>query len=591
MDQQSKRFGWLATFVVFIMSTAALAQSQGADAKPAPERSNSSSEVQSSTVLKATTRLVVVDVVATDGKGVPITGLTAKDFALTENGNAQEVRVFSFSGPGNNPPEDQSSPAQPEPKSPGNVVSNIPGYKPNGALNILLLDSLNTTSNNQASVRRQMVKVLDKLPNDRPVAIYMLGQKLQLLQDFTNDPALLRNVIANLKSTNSPLLETPTGGPPPQYVGPIAAQTLDEMAPGALDKIAGFINSSNDAQTELRVHATLEALQALARTLSGYSGRKNLIWISEEFPLIVDPDTRNFGNDVSRTAEALASAQVAVYTIDPRGVAASSTFKPETPSTDRFGRTRRGREVNQSIGAENAEQADAHSTMNHVAEITGGRAFYNVNEFDKAVRQSVDDGSTYYTLGYYPSNKQWNGQFRKIKVKVDRPEIHLRYRLGYFALDPASYSNRDASQRAQDFGSALNLDNPASTALLFRAAILPPSEKTHNQVALNYFLDAHQIFFEKQEDGLQHASIDYAVQVYNAKGDTVKGEATTVTAALKPDIFDRVMKTGFPFQQTLDLSPGNYTLRLGVRDNRTGLIGSVTGKLEIPTQDAAQKPK
>ncbi len=585
MYPQSKRFGWLATSaIVLIMSAVTLAQSQGADAKPA----SNSGEPQSSTVLKATTRLVVVDVVATDGKGVPISGLTAKDFVLTENGSAQDVRVFSFSSPGN-PPESTSAPAQPEPKIPGNVVSNIPEHKPNGALNILLLDSLNTTSNNQSVVRRQMVKVLDKLPADHPVAIYMLGRKLQLLQDFTTDPAILRNVIANLKSTNSPLLENPTGGAPQQYVSPIAAQALDEMSPGALDKIAGFINGSNDSQTELRIHATLGALQALARTLSGYSGRKNLIWISEEFPVIIDPETRNFGNDVSRTAEALASAQVAVYTIDPRGAAASSTFKPEAPSTDRYGRNRRGREINQSIGADNADQVDAHSTMNHVADITDGRAFYNVNDFDKAVRQSVDDGSTYYTLGYYPSNKQWNGQFRKIKVKVDRPDIHLRYRLGYFALDPASYSNKDSAQRAQDFGSALNLDNPASTALLFRAAIFPPSEKTHNHVALNYYLDAHQILFEKQDDGLQHASLDYAVQIYNAKGDPVKAEATSVTAALKPDIFDRVMQTGFPYQLTFDLPPGNYTLRLGVRDNRTGLIGSVAGKLTVPAQETTQK--
>ncbi len=585
MDPQFKRFGWLAnSVVVVIMSAAALAQSQAADAKPA----SNSGEAQSTTVLKATTRLVVVDVVATDGKGVPITGLTAKDFVLTENGKVQEVRVFSFSGPGKEP-ENLAAPAQPEPKIPGNVVSNIPEYKPNSALNILLLDSLNTTSNNQSVVRRQMVKVLDKLPGDRPVAIYMLSQKLQLLQDFTTDPAILRNVVANLKSTNSPLLENPTGGAPQQYLSPIASQTLTEMSPAALDKIIGFVNSSIDNQNEQRVHITLEALNALARTLSGYSGRKNLIWISEEFPIIIDLETRNFGNYVSRTAEALASAQVAVYTIDPRGSAASSTFKPEAPSTDRYGRSRRGRELSRDISAEDGDQIDSHSTMNHVADITGGRAFYNANDFDKAVRQSVDDGSTYYTLGYYPSNKQWNGQFRKIKVKVERPDLHLRYRLGYFALDPTSYSIKDAAQRAQDFGQTLNLNNPVSTALLFRAAIFPPSEKTHNQVALNYYLDAHQIFFEKQADGLQHASLDYAVQVYNLKGDPIKAEASSVTAALQPDIFDKVMQTGFPYQLRFDLPAGNYTLRLGVRDNRTGLMGSVTGKLAISAQEATQK--
>ena len=93
MDPQSKRFGWLVTSaIVLIMSATTLAQSQGADAKPA----SNSGEPQSSTVLKATTRLVVVDVVATDGKGVPITGLTAKDFVLTENGSTSSVEQMFF---------------------------------------------------------------------------------------------------------------------------------------------------------------------------------------------------------------------------------------------------------------------------------------------------------------------------------------------------------------------------------------------------------------------------------------------------------------------------------------------------------------
>ncbi|HEV2962279.1 MAG TPA: VWA domain-containing protein [Candidatus Angelobacter sp.] len=591
MDQKSKWFGYLAKLAtVLVMCAAALAQSQANGAKPATQgqagkQDNASSgDFQSPAVLKATTRLVIVDVVATDGKGVPIPGLTAKDFIVTENGSPQEVRVFSFESPETGPDAAMALTGQPV-KFPDNVVSNIPDRKPRGALNVLLLDSLNTTSNNQASARRQMVKVLDKLPADRPIAIYMLGQKLQLLQDFTTDPVLLRNTVAELKSTNSAFLENPTGGPPPQYMGSIAAQTPFS----GVERLLRFVGEANDAQTEQRTHATLEALNTLARTLAGYPGRKNLIWISEEFPIIIDPASTNFGDDVSRTSEALASSQVAVYTIDARGVAGNTFFKAETYQ-DQVGRQQFGRGLQQNMSTESAERVDAHSTMNNVAEITGGRAFYNVNEFDKAVRQSLDDGSTYYTLGYYPANKQWDGKFRKIKVKLDRPDARLRYRLGYFALDPTTYSNKDAAQRAQEFGQALNLDNPVSTALLFRAAIFPPSEKTHNKVALNYLVDAHQIIFEKQDDGLQHANLDYAVEIYSSKGDPIKTEVTSIAAALKPDAFAHVMQTGFPYQKTLDLQPGDYTLRLGVRDNRTGLIGTVTGKLNVPVQEANQKP-
>jgi hypothetical protein len=109
-------------------------------------------------------------------------------------------------------------------------------------------------------------------------------------------------------------------------------------------------------------------------------------------------------------------------------------------------------------------------------------------------------------------------------------------------------------------------------------------------VALNYRLDAHQINFDKQDDGLQHANLDFAAEIYSAKGDPIKTEVTSIAAALKPDAFTHVMQTGFPYQQTLDLQPGSYILRLGVRDNRTGLIGTVTGKINVPAQDASQKP-
>jgi hypothetical protein len=201
----------------------------------------------------------------------------------------------------------------------------------------------------------------------------------------------------------------------------------------------------------------------------------------------------------------------------------------------------------------------------------------------------MDDGSTYYILGYYPLNKKWNCKFRTITVKASRPDITLRYRTGYLATDATTYQKQAASQRAQDFGQALSLDFPASTALLFEAGILPPSSaKKHGKVAVNFLVDAHQIGFERQEDGLQHATLDYAVEVYAENGKQVKTDVTSIEIALPPEPFKKVLHDGFPYQKTFDLPPGSYILRLGIRDNRTGLIGSGTGTLNVGTQETAQ---
>src|SRR5215475_2507843 len=140
------------------------------------------------TMLKATTRLVVVDVVAT-AHDKAVTDLERGDFTLLEDGKEQEIKVFSFQ---------QAIPASSARltpavlKLPENVFTNIPRYNTNQALNVVLLDALNTTLPHQAYVRDQMIRYLEKMPEGQPLAIYLLSTKLTLLQDFTSDPAVLK---------------------------------------------------------------------------------------------------------------------------------------------------------------------------------------------------------------------------------------------------------------------------------------------------------------------------------------------------------------------------------------------------------------
>src|SRR6185436_17443391 len=114
-----------------------------------------------------------------------------------------------------------------------------------------------------------------------------------------------------------------------------------------------------------------------------------------------------------------------------------------------------------SRGSENS--FSSHATMNSVADQTGGRAFYNTNNIDKAIRESMEDGSSYYTLGYYPDNKSWDGRFRRITVKVARAGVKLHYRQGFFAVEREDYAKHDPTIRAIDMGSALDINNPVST--------------------------------------------------------------------------------------------------------------------------------
>jgi len=104
---------------------------------------------------------------------------------------------------------------------------------------------------------------------------------------------------------------------------------------------------------------------------------------------------------------------------------------------------------------------------------------------------------------------------------------------------------------------------------------------------VNFGIDAHALSFELQDDGLQHTSVDCAVQIFNNKGTAVRAPlAQNFSAALNPDQYQMVLQKFFPCNQVFELSPGDYLLRLGVRDNTTGLIGTVSAPVTIAASTA-----
>ena len=128
---------------------------------------------------------------------------------------------------------------------------------------------------------------------------------------------------------------------------------------------------------------------------------------------------------------------------------------------------------------------------------------------------------------------------------------------------------------------ALNLNSPVSTGLPFRAKVLPPSEKTENKIIVNFAIDSHMLSFEKNAAGLQTASVDCVVQAYAKEDTPLKVEATTIHAELTDENYAKISSSYFPCQQTLSLPPGSYLLRLGVVDNRTGVLGTANARVKV----------
>jgi VWFA-related protein len=578
-----------------------------ASADPTPPSASTPAGTQSSNVegtaavLKVKTRLVVVDVIALDHKGVAVADLKADDFILQEENKPQNIRIFNFQ---------QGPQGQPAVMSPVNLaanrITNTPRFKTNSTLNVLLLDGINVNNANQKYAHEQMLKFLEKLPPGQLLAVYAMGTKLRMLQDFTVDPTLLKDTIKKAKfnamgarSESSNASDLPPG-------------LLDAMPGAMLQQVLRFGQDQAINQMDERVRLTIEQLGTLARNLAGYPGRKNLIWISEAFPAYLfpaDPDptgrngssasasqlpiAKNYQGQINHAADLLANAQVAVYPVDAGAVGNRDVYSSlsNTDSNGNYlGNSARGVTRQQGLGSAQASEIsnasetaiNSHSTMNSVAEQTGGKAFYNTNDLNRAIRDSMEDGSTYYTLGYYPENKDWDGRFRRISVKVNRPGIKLHYRQGFFAVEPKDYAKQDPKILAVDLGSALDISNPVATGLPFQAVVIPPSAQNGNKIQINFGVDPHAIGFELKADGLQHASVDCGVRAYSKTGESLKLQGNTFNAALEPEQYQKVMKAFFPCNQSLDLPPGEYLLRLAVRDTNNGLIGTANGSATVP---------
>jgi VWFA-related protein len=463
------------------------------------------------------------------------------------------------------------------------------------------MDALNTSRVNQIFMREAMVKFLEKLPENEPIAVYLLSDKLRLVQDFTTDPALLKQVVRTFKGKSSPLLNVAADG---TAIAPILPGIAQSLPPQMAGQIREFQDQLTATMSDQRVEMTLAALNSLSRTLAGYPGRKNLIWISETFPFDImlsdisaksTMNDRHYSSGIAKTGNLLSDSQVAIYPLDARGLAGNGVFSPSA-NADQYGNPMGAATLRGGMGAQMDRESDdrmaARSTMNDLAERTGGRAFYNRNDLDGALRDSIEDGSTYYTLGYYPEDKDWNGAFRKIQIKTKRAGAKLRYRIGYFATDNAVFAKLNPKKQDEEFDDALSLNFPISTALPFQAMVLPASAKTQNKVILNYGVDPHALSFEQTNDGLERVDVECAVRVFAKKNPDkpVTTEAQKMGGALKQDAYARIMKSFFPCRDELTLPAGDYILRLGVRDNETGMIGTANASLTVPAESASVAP-
>jgi VWFA-related protein len=608
-----------------------LVQSSAQDVASPHQSANTMEQTRNANVsgtgqsIHTVSRLVIVDVVVSnDGK--PVYGLKPDLFQIFENSKEQSVKIFEEHNAG------EPSQIQRLPPLPANTYSNFPETMVTSAANVLLLDALNTPMKDQAYARQQMIDYLKNVPVDARMAIFTLASRLRMVQGFTADANVLLAAVSDKGQgpSKSPVLLDPDDTTATrlnagmQDVG-ASSQVTESLAQFQADQAA--------FQMDLRVGMTLDALHELAAYLGGIPGRKNLIWLSGSFPVNLDPDVtlsnefspeRDYAEQLKATSDLLAANRVAVYPIDARGLFPSSLFNAGNPNTNYSGVShgtpsvpnstgrsagggRRERISTSSpgsnpnnFGADNSKfvqtTAAEHTMMQQIAQETGGEAFYDGNALKNAVDSAIENGRNYYTLAYVPSDTKFDGRFRKIEVKLADHNYRLAYREGYVAEESAQHgSNAPLSPST----GAMQRGAPPSSLILFKVRVLASddpelrglksqpgpaglmADRMHGSLRrywIDYAADMHQVAAPLGADGLYHSSLEFVAMAYDRDGRILNVANRTFKMNLQSAQYERVMQSGLPLHEEIDVPAGDVYLRLAVHDLATNRIGS----MEIP---------
>jgi len=376
------------------------------------------------------------------------------------------------------------------------------------------------------------------------VALVSMSTGLSMDQDFTSDKAALLHGIAAYNGTDTTGFANGTTG----------------STDGTSDDTTQFAADDSEYNS-LNTDRELMAIRAIAKSLERVDQRKSMIYFSGGL-------TRNgIENQASlRAATNEASkANMAIYTVDSRGLQALPPVGDASKGSLRGNSAYSGSAATAQLAANYGSQ----ETLGTLAADTGGKFFGDSNDFGPAFQQVQHDTEAYYILGFHSTNEAHDGSFRHLTVKVDRPNVTLEYRPGYYA--PADFQHQKTEDRELALQEQMRSDVPATDVAMYLQAMYFRQSENLFYVPVSLIVPGSQIPFIKNGDR-DKASLDILGRVQNAQGITVGTVRETVKLAL--DESQQVQRRNIQYSTGFTLAPGKYRMKFVVRENQTGAMGA-----------------
>jgi len=515
---------------------------------------------------KVEVNYVEIDANVTDDQGNFVRGLTKDDFQVIEEGAPQTLTVFSMV---NIPIERVDPPLFSKVAIPPDVVSNKEPFE--GRVFVLVLDDLNTKFSRTARTRAAARQFVEHYvgANDIVAVVNTSGYGSGM-QDFTSNRQLALKAIGGAMGNKA---ESSTSAALQDYY-----QNRD--TPGG----AGNANASfNELMRYNNARNSLRTLKNISDFMAGMRGRrKAVVYFSEGINYnLFDPINNPHATDVQHELRDLVAAatrsNVSIYSVDPRGLATGTEDAIEMGAFP----------VDGSVSTINLmdEMRYEHDSLRTVADETGGFAVLNQNDFRTAFSRILEDNSSYYVLGYYPTNEKRDGRFRNVQVKVLKPGLHVRTRKGYVAPVPGGKKEDSAKgTKAERTSPELReaLDSPVAVSGLALSAFAAPFKGANGNVAvaISVEVDTTGFVFKPRPDGLYNNDLEVTAFAVDAdKGKIKDGARDVISVALKKGATE--MRGPFRVVRRLQIPPGKYQLRVGARESG-GRVGTVIYDLEAP---------
>ena len=560
-------------------------------------QTTSAAKSQPAPTFESNVRVVLLDVVVTDSKGNPAPGLTQDDFRVFEDHKPQKIASFK-EHKGALFLEDKLPPL------PKNTYTNYPAVETADSINVILMDSLNTPILDQYFVHQQVIKYLKTIPPGARVAIFTLSSRLRMIQDFTADSSKLLAVLNSLGTAqNSPLMQSDAELESNQSEASNITSMGNDMANMTTDP-KGLMAEESVGLDEDRVNITLTAFHQLASYLAGFPGRKNLMWVSGAFPIVLFPDAdlptpsrsqHAFMDDVQRISDLCTVAQIAVYPIAAEGLVNDTLRGAGNPQPLAYST---GSDANRVAAKISGSRFARHNTMDTLARNTGGQAFYDTNGIKDVLEHVTNEGMHYYTLTYTPTNTKMDNRYRRTRVELPKAKYKLSYRRGYYATDTNIASGISTHNPLMPL---MSVGLPDIAQLVYKLSVTPSSEKAASSsstaltdfkgpgthYAFDFAVSLYQLKLELLPDGNRRANLEVRVVVYDHTGKPLGMTGERGPVILTPNAFEDAKKAGIHLRQEVDLpSNADIHLRTGVYDLGSGRAGTLG--LRIRTENAAE---